>query len=366
MTRMAVPLPAREAYSSFCSVDVRHQFCAHSDQAFAGLSFSPGPRTAVRLHEWGMLFRPRADGFDLICDSGRWNALEALLAAIAARATGGLPPGLADSLLGPPLLFFASLADSLFLNFTDVPADHAIGAPVLWLSNRDASPGDGPDSYRLRVDWTKVGDEPAGSAAPPPATQPPAPSPSGLLASEFGIDPGPWSATGRDQLLGAEEAASLLRPATVPHFAVLAIYPSGAGEGAEPVRSGPGGSSARKVRYLLSFAARSSYWRYIVASRKGSIDGENYAIVDNGTGERAAFDPGAAVTLPDGRTAISFVSAEPRLTARQPTADLGLQRRSDTLPRRQMVIPRLPAPGPDTPVARGEAGQFRSDIYVFV
>lgn len=358
MTGMPVRVRPEEAYSSFCSVDVRHQFCAGPDHAFAGLVFTPGAATGSRLREWGVLFRQRRDGFDLICDSGRWNALEALVAAIAASAPGGLPANLADSLLGPPLLFFAALADPLFLNFTDLPVDHSIGAPTLWLSNRDAA-ADGPDSYRLTVDWKGLPDPPAG---PPPSSA----SPSDILSSDFRIEGGTWAATGRDMLLGTEELARLRDPVAHRPFAVLAIFPSGAGEGAEPVRIGPQGSSVRQVRYAIPFAARASYWRYVVACRSGELAGEDYAVVDPVTEEPSGFEPGPPVTLPDGRTAITLVSPELRFTARRPTAQLALQRLSGTPQRRRIVIPRLPAPGPDTPVASTAPGKLYSDIYVFV
>lgn len=344
------------ALSIYCSVHVRHQFCAGPDQAFAGLSFAPGAETASRLHELGVLFRSRADGFDLICDGERWKALQSLLAAITSSAPGGLPAGLADTLLGPPLLFVATLADPLFFNFTDVPVDASIGAPTLWLSNRDSA-ADGP-GYRLTIDWS--------GPAPSPADAPPSASPSEILRSEFGVERNPWAATDRDVLRGTREAERLRKSESDRPFAVLAIFPCGAGEGAEPVRLGPQGNSARRVSYVIPFPARTSRWRYIVADRSGDFAAEDYAIVDPTTGEAADFKPGPAVILPDGRSAFSFVGSEPRPTLRRPSAMLALQRLSGTPARRRIVIPRLPTPGPDTPVAGGSAGTLYSDIYVIV
>ena len=360
-------------YSSFCSVDVRHDFCTATGGAFEGLAIGPTPETRRRLDHWGVIHRPRADGFDLLADSSRRKALETLLSGVTTRFPHGLPPEL-EALLGPPLLFRIEVREPLFFNFTEVPLDVSSGNPALYLSNREVEPAGG-DSYALVVDWGGAvfvppppDPEPVPPPPPPPST-PLAPSPSELLAPHVEDKPARWLATRGEIWRAKTELADLLEQQGKLPFALLSIHPLGSSGGAEPVQLvARDGEHLRPVRYTIRFAARTTFWRYVVASRTGDFDPAGFDIVDAAGGEPAGFTPEEPVTLPDGRTAVPFVSPSAYPIARRSTTAFALRGKSGSRGRSRLVVPRLPTPGAADSVVpdRSSGCGVYSDMYVFV
>jgi hypothetical protein len=359
---------------SFCSVDVRHDYCAARGDAFEGLAIAPTPETQARLSRWGIICRPRPDGFDLIADSDRFRALDELVAGLKAKFPGGLPQGFEDALLGPALLFTVEVADADFFNFTDIPLDVTAGNPALDLTNRKAERV-GADGYALAIDWMAAVYAPAKPASPseaPPSEPPPLrlpPSPSEILGRDLGGAAGRLLAT-RGEIWRAHSEFRAFRAerGRLP-FALLSVYPVGQPGGAEPVQLVPRhGHYLRAVRYTITFTARRTFWRYILASRAGDFDPQGFEIVDCASREPAAFKAERRVQLPDGRFAVRFVSSESRALARRSGTGFALQRKSGPRGRPRMMIPRLPNPGPATPIVadRRAGSKVYSDMYVFV
>jgi hypothetical protein len=367
-------------YSPFCSVDVRHEYCTATGEVFDGLGIAPTTQTRRRLERWGVLYRPRPDGFDLLADSGRVDALGELLKELAAKLLdGAAAPDVEDGLLGPALLFTIDVQEPLFFNFTDLPLDVSAGNPALHLTNR-AVEATGDHAYELSIDWGDamfVAFQPADEARPRfkrELSKVPMLSPAEVLAPDvdtrtFQSAAAHWLAT-RGEIWRADDEFYDLQnqPGRLP-FALLSVFPSGPPGGAEPVQLRPrDGRHLHQVRYTIRFSARRTIWRYVVASRTGDFDPAGYEIVETSSRGSAGFTQAAQVRLPDGRVAVPFVSGAPRALARRADSSFALQRTTGSRGRSRLVVPRLPTPRTADSIAPEPppGSRIYSDMYVFV
>jgi hypothetical protein len=160
-----------------------------------------------------------------------------------------------------------------------------------------------------------------------------------------------------------EERALAERPACLP-FALLRIFPAGAGGGPEPIQFDTGAAPRSPVRYRLEFKARETYWRYFVAPRQAGFDPARCTVVDLDSNEPGGFAHAAG----DAPGTVVFTAATPRPLRRIPSTNLALRLGTEPKGPFGPVVHRLPAPSGQCLVApearRGP--KIYSDMYVFV
>lgn len=122
-----------------------------------------------------------------------------------------------------------------------------------------------------------------------------------------------------------------------------------------------------RVAYRLPFDARSTYWQYFVVSQ---VPGQLKALkIEDGAGTDETFEQQGQVTLPDGSTAIPFISQEPLpLRDRSPQRFRLSGTRCDPGHRENSIaVARLPV-APAAPVwpAKDQPIAGTSEMFVYV
>jgi hypothetical protein len=336
--RRAIAIDARQPYYNL-----------RANGACGDLAIAPTAATAERLGRQSALWRPRPDGGDVLVPQGALVALAG----------------------GPPLLFTVDIARAGFSTVTDLPPGFGSGALTLCLSNRRSRAGRGEDAA-IAPDWTRsIGIEAALARAESLRRNEPGPSAAGAASRTDG-----WA--------GSEEAAVFLdeaaRQATETRlrrlpFALLELHVSApvdaaGADGVYPLRPAPSGD-ALPVRYGLEFEPRRTRWRYVVATRGGSVDAATLSVLDPAA-KPVLFeaDVSGVGPLPGADSTRAFLSSEPIALAQRPLRSFYLQgERSAGRRGPAKLIDPLPGPGPDALVHRGgggDAAALVSEIYVYL
>jgi hypothetical protein len=355
--RDAAPAPARSAggFEPLIALDVGHEYYG-TGAPCDDLEFQPTPLTAARLARFGVLFRPRRAGFDLLV---RGALIEETAAYIAQAQPGAEDLAAASE---PPLLFVVRLREPDFVAYTELrepggdPSPRVgTGENILSLSNRhqDESKGGAvPIDTAPRV-FEALPDE--GDHAPSPHARTKRETPPRLLAEGAAERAAAWAEQGAiaGQLSG--------RPFALLHlFLAAPTDPQGGfAQGTFPLS--PAGLDP--VRYRLDWTARRTFWRYVVVPRAA---GARFEIVSDGAA--GAFAPDA-VPAGFGPGACAFVSRDPlplraRSDGRWQLRSVGAGSYATDLP--------LPAPSPiqfarqagGGGSAAGRPGELVSEIFV--
>jgi hypothetical protein len=362
-------------YVRAVSLDVRHPYynLRSSDGVCEDLALAPTRETAERLARYGLLWRRRGDGGDILAPTSLALALEAELAP----GRSDWPGGLARLVRGPPLLFTATVARPAFVGRTQIPAEAECGRLSLCLSNRRSrriadSPGPAGTSLAdLDPDWSRsvataaafeeaerLSDEAAGRPERKPNVA--------AIAD--------WAATPEAEhvLREAARQATGSRERRLP-FALVEIFMTAPGEGSSvyPISIGSGargGGEIVPVRYRIPFEARRTRWRYVVGTR-GTVDPSTLRI---GEAARAplAFveDEPALGSLAGAVETRAVLSGEAITLAQSPQRRFFLEGRPKGGRRGPVkLIDPLPAPAADALLHRGSNdGERVSEIYVYV
>lgn len=371
----AAPAARPARYQRMISVNLRHAFHNRGEGSRGGpcadLAILPTKRTLSRLARYGLLVRRRPDGIEILSNSRHSEALRQSMDRLRKRAGGKLPPGAAEHLFGPPLLFTVDILAPRFLNITEAPADGEADSRPLILSNRRVEKrgrivdaGDatarlsmkGGQAFRPRS--RGKGSRPAGKAEM-----------SAVLLDPDGRPSDWWrepSAAFEDALAEQESLASSLHGLSFAWLELHVAAPTPRrGEpkaGVYPVILEPDGPVSpedesggylRPARYDIVFPARRARWRYVIADRHGSLDGSGLDVVDL-SGAKAGFACEPHKPPPGAARAFALTSAEDFAIEERPTRRFRLvgkrigSRRSE-----DVLCDPLPAPGPDVITGRG-------------
>lgn len=350
------------SYSRWISIDLRHDYASARGGLCTALAVAPTAATASRLSRFGLLVRRRRDGLDILKRTDQTAEFERLLTADRDS------PGDLDRAryFGPPLLFRLEVREPEFLRFTDLPRDLGRGTAAAWFSNRSVGGADETE-IELAFPWRVVqrrdplvtadsegGEEDAHAESRAPRFL----AKGGLLSTA-------------DILSGTIERRTLLfdeLPLALLDIHLTAESARVTDNGCFAVNfDGGSGGFLKKVRYQLRFAARSTYWRYIVGAR-GSCEPPTALSIEHRDGAAPApFHAPQRATLPDGRSASCFDSVEPLRLQDRPEARFLLRGVTDGARRNRVLIDPLPAPHPAS-LAEPPRGEVpgRSDIYVYV
>jgi len=145
-------LPEQFRYERLMSVSVRHDFYGRSGLC-RDFVITPTAATQTLLRNLGLVAKPRPGGFDVFYHGSR---AAALVRHLCNRRDDHQRPGSLDlpriqSSSWSRLTLTFTLDNQLFTNFTEMPFAIRPGCDCLYLSNRDASAGDG--TVRLTVRW---------------------------------------------------------------------------------------------------------------------------------------------------------------------------------------------------------------------
>ena len=144
-------LPGQFRYERLLSLSVRHDFYGPSGLC-PDFVITPTAATQILLRNLGLVAKPRPAGFDVFYHSSRAAAIVRHLC----NRKEDHRPGRSDlhrlksSSWGRLTLTF-TLDNDLFTNFTEMPFVIRPGRDCLYVSNREATAGDG--AVRLAVDW---------------------------------------------------------------------------------------------------------------------------------------------------------------------------------------------------------------------
>jgi hypothetical protein len=392
------------AFSRLVSIDIRHDYCNHSEGRFGGIAVEPSPVTAERLTRYGLVVRRRSDGIDLFHNEAQARALHKFMRALPDEIRRDPP----DDLFGPPLLFIMRLNDPLFFNFTEAPTNVREGRPALLLSNRRIRGIEG-QSAEFRLSWgnkhgiawgarprdaASMGDDTADSARPAATDAPPASLPAAAwerLAEALAEAEANQAFSGDDILRGwwlesrgemesaTRELEGLRLEARRLPFGLIKIHLIAEGAASStrdwngyPIDlHGAAGDPEenegliRPARYVLRFPARSTYWRYLIAGR-GELDHSSLAVSDPKRPD--LFARAGQRELPDGRLASCFEAKTPQPLQQRPRSGLTLTSSLKGANDWQKMKSELPAATADTilPDPHPPPGRCWSDIYVFV
>jgi len=377
------------------SIDICHEHCEASGGAYRGIAIAPSPVTARRLKRYGLIWRRRPDGLDIFYSQGQARAL--------ADFMNSLPPAIRsdppDDLFGEPLLFTMELRDPLFLNYTEAPTDIVLGRPCLFLSNRNASvSGEQEAAFTIRWDKPPYILPPSGasklSAAPNGELlrEPLLPSARERLAAAGIRDPDGgginawWMDSGAESAVARDEASTLVESMCPRPLGLIQLfanapaasratwkpeawtgYPIDLMPPAEPTGNYDADGYLRPARYVASFPARATFWRYHFASRSDSLGSQTLSIAD--WAGAMIFEPAGTTILPDGTAASSFVAGASEKLRQHPTANYSLLGKPEGGRAGQRVlVQRLPTPTPDLilPDSDPDPPRIWSDIYVFL
>jgi hypothetical protein len=145
-------LPKQFRYERLMSLSVRHDFYGRSGLC-PDFVITPSAATQILLRNLGLVAKPRPSGFDVFYHGSR---AAALVRHLCNRRDDHQRPGPLDlprmqSSSWSRLTLTFALDNELFTNFTEMPFAMRPGRDCLYLSNRDASAGDG--TVRLTVRW---------------------------------------------------------------------------------------------------------------------------------------------------------------------------------------------------------------------
>jgi hypothetical protein len=145
-------LPEQFRYERLMSLSVRHDFYGRSGLC-RDFVITPTAATQILLRNLGLVAKPRPAGFDVFYHSSR---AAAIVRHLCNRRDDHQRPGPFDlprmqSSSWQRLTLTFTLDNPLFTNFTEMPFAIRPGRDCLYLSNRDASAGDG--TGRLTVRW---------------------------------------------------------------------------------------------------------------------------------------------------------------------------------------------------------------------
>jgi hypothetical protein len=145
-------LPKQFRYERLMSLSVRHDFYGRSGLC-RDFVITPTAATQILLRNLGLVAKLRPDGFDVFYHSSR---AAAIVRYLWNRRDDHQRPGHFDlprmtSSSWDRLTLTFTLDNPLFTNFTELPFEVRPGRDCLYLSNRDASAGDG--TVRLAADW---------------------------------------------------------------------------------------------------------------------------------------------------------------------------------------------------------------------
>lgn len=122
-----------------------------------------------------------------------------------------------------------------------------------------------------------------------------------------------------------------------------------------------------QARYRIRFAARSTYWRYILASEH-LTDLNNPAVI--GADAAQSFSGPYKLTLPGSKEALAFVSPEPITWTRKPGYTFQLVENYETGSDKYRVVQALPAPASNMishlpATSDMETGKDYSEIFIY-
>lgn len=318
----------------------------------------------MRLEQLGLLWKPRADGGDIIVTDMQERAFSQLLAALleGEAASPDMAQQTAEALLSAPLMFHVRAVNPSFFAFTAGVDDLGAGARTLCLSNRDAKavdPGAG-GAARARV-------EPDFACTLALPAQP-------EKVGDAMLDPAAsWGSADRVGPFAAEVKRAAQQGATcrlpMALLAIDVVAPADSADAAVlfPVRLAPPatGKTAADylypIRYILAFAARATHWAYVFSSADASL--LQALTVEDARG-KIGFDPHPGPEMPQGRASIAFVSDVPILLDEAPGEHFALHRRAGPRARRETLIARLPAPHASTLPQPAPKGSRLSEIHI--
>ena len=161
---------------------------------------------------------------------------------------------------------------------------------------------------------------------------------------------GSWVATRGERAAAVDEREWFRSSPPVPPFGLVEIN--------LPEDGGP-------AQFEIRFEARSTWWRYLIASRGGELDLDSLSIEGKG---HVRFERAGIATLPDGQAAAVFEASAPLLLQQRSPERLALRGISGGARSPRVLVDPLPTPSADAirPKAAGDAQRVWSEIYVFV
>jgi hypothetical protein len=399
--RGAADTPRRAA--RLMQVDIRHAYYADalSEGQCPDFSVCPTPPTADLMRSLGLMFLAEPAGFSVLYDLARAEGLCWYL-----RQHGTPPDGGPAAQYWTRLSFALSLTNPAFINFTDVPIGtnpigqnfyfsnqvaHREGAEVVLNEGERVTgaallPVEGPE---VRVE-TPLGVKGVAAfniagelvlAAPRCVPVPGSPPsevcrdfvfldfktlPEDKYVIKVETDPGVTPVPPRPMLY------TMAEPIPLCFIDLLFSKPTAASDGIYPVDlfAAEGAAKITPVRYVLRFAARSTFWRYYIVPQPQREQLDGLAIESLGDAPEAFFSGPDKVRLVTGAPAYRFVSDEPLLLQQQSSYRLRLR----GWPRRapgadDVLVRRLPVAAAKQVLPEGgRAGpeENYSDIYVYV
>ena len=388
-------------YFRLVTIDVRHGFYPGPDAPCPDIEIAATPETDRRLRMFGLIPRTRPGGLDLLWDARVFGQAESICRALHDHFAPEGPAAVAaafenirETYFFLPLLFTVRVSNPLFPNFTKgMPTSFPIGDPPLSLTTLGLALGEGREA-EIALDWDNVIQRPpdrpiqALRPVPRPGTEAAAAAASEAEADAVEETTADFPKAGDGPAVA--ERMHLLRRSR--DFALLDLHlarppgvaaPADGGWDGLPIDLDARGGFAddepvyfRPCAYTLSFEARETRWRYVVAPRGIAVDDQSLEVVDE-DGAPAGFAFEGRRTLPNGLDAVCLARAEAlglRAIQDKPFALTGVL--SGGRAQRRTLVERLPPAGIDsiTPEPAATAGSppagqpppAWSDIYVFL
>jgi hypothetical protein len=344
----------------------------------ADLVLVPTPQTLPRLAKYGLLWRPRPDGGDILTTAGSEEDFRQAVNRLRGESTREI----GQKLLREPLMFALFLRRPEFLNVTELPTGVGNGKVALRFSNRVEKPRHDGSSIVLTADAACMTVERAarhwqedheaetwrrdsatahalGRPDPPALRERLAAGEDIFTLEQAAADWGSWH---ERRLPFAYLELHAYRPAGLPLendtilFAVdLDRYFRGHGELKDLVGH---------VEYELRFAARRTRWRYIVTDRGSRF--HDFRILDPDN-VPVASSPPTVNLLPGGQASFALDVAEPIALSARPARRLRLEGAATVGGRWRRLVDPLPTPSADLIPQQAAGDQVRiSEMFVFV
>lgn len=384
----AAPEPRRPEYARLARVSIRHTYYNALGGLCPAFSARPTGFTAALMRSLGLLFRPEANGFSVLYDTG---TTDDLLAWLRRQAND-------RGEVWSRLTFLLSVKNPYFVNFTDIPIDHD---PALWsfyLTNQDAhrrgamvlltrgSRVTAADRCRVtgpqlvepaepgvrRVEVCDISGEPvlckprcvsattAARLPPDQITCADAGTGADAVCADllyFDLSTLPEDRYTVNAVLedgGVEDRGDYVYTSLYPMplgmvdllFTDPSAPPAGDGAGVYPV-SLAGAGAVSEVSYVLRFTRRKTWWNYYVVPQRGGelLDLRVSEEAEAGEGRRVRFVGPCEVRLPGGQRAYRFLSSRPLPLEQRSRLNLRLYGRTAEMPRARMLVKRLPVAG---------------------
>jgi hypothetical protein len=344
----------------------------------ADLVLVPTPQTLPRLAKYGLLWRPRPDGGDILTTAGS----EEDFRQAVERLRGEPTPEIGHKLLREPLMFALFLRRPEFLNVTELPAGVGNGKVALRFSNRVEKPPREGSSIVLTADaacmtveraarhWQEDQEAEAWRREVATAHALGRPDPARLRKTladaediftleQAALDWGSWH---ERRLPFAYVEIHAYRPAGLPlenDTILFAVDLDRYFRGSRQVKDLVG-----HVEYELRFAARSTRWRYIVTDRGGRF--QEFRIVDPDN-LPVASSSSHVYLLPGRQASFALDVAEPIALSARPARRLRLEGAATVGARWRRLVDPLPTPSADLIPQQAAGDKARiSEMFVFV